>query len=319
MSVWFYASRPHFADHLEPVWTAGKRYGWMPALWNADLSTSWINARDLYVTASYDDMVKLRNKGAKRVVLMEHGAGQSYSDRHTSYVGGKGRERCPLVLVPNEQAAARHRKFYADRVPVEVVGCPKLDEWVKRPPKPRANPPHVVISFHWRCSITREAGTVWDDYGWDAVMALAMLRDAGEVNLTVHSHPRIIEEVRGAFAGRPDINVIGDFGSVVDVADLYVCDNSSTMFEFAALDRPVVVMNSPRWRRKVSHGGRFWDWEGVGIGIDGPEGLLNAVLTSLGDPPTVIANRHDVVSEVYPFLGAATERAVAAIRRVEVG
>jgi hypothetical protein len=49
-------------------------------------------------------------------------------------------------------------------------------------------------------------------------------------------------------------------------AAVYVCDNSSSMYEFAATGRPVVVLDLPEgrikgigYRRNINHGLRFWD------------------------------------------------------------
>lgn len=327
--VVFYGSEQHYRDHLWPVFEVGTNQ--RGNLWSwagstaGDGDVSQVSGRIAVVAAS-GDMLKARLARARKIVLMQHGAGQSYLARtagkypyqHSSYPGGRGHERAALALFPNQQSYDHHRQRYGDRVPAEVVGCPKLDSWVDLPPKPRSDPPMVVISFHWRCKVAREAGTVWDDYGLAAIEALWRMEEAGEITIGVHAHPRIAEEVRESLHGKiPVGRFLRTFDEVRDVADLLVHDNSSAMFEFAALDRPVVVMNSPRWRREVHHGGRFWDWAEVGYQVERPDALPGGVRVALDDPDWLSGCRRAVVSEVYPYLGSASQRAAAAIERLE--
>lgn len=315
MSIIFYASERHYADHLWPVftrWTDTARL----ADWFHDgdpqLLPECLGGRTVVVSA-FKDLITARKAKAAKVVLMQHGAGQSYSNRHSSYPGGSGHARASLVLMPNEQAAERHRKYHP-KVPVEVVGCPKLDSWVHRPFTERDRP-YIAVSFHWRCTVALEAGTVWDDYGRDVLASLRSSADSLNAVPLVHAHPKIADEVAEA-ADEAGLPFVESFRHIMDRAAVYVCDNSSTMFEFAALDRPVVVMNSPRWRRNVHHGGRFWDWAGIGANVDSPGGVTAAIAVALGGDLHAEARRA-VVSEVYPHLGEAADRAVAAIAALE--
>jgi len=318
--VVFYGSEQHYRDHLFPIFlkatnVRGHLWAWAgETKWEGD-GSAWQFKDRVVVVASWKDLLHVRKCGARKIILMEHGSGQSYTKRHQSYVGGQGRDKAALVLLPNFQALERHRQFYKDRVPAEVVGCPKLDEW--RPTKPRSDPPQVCISFHWDCKVAPEAGTVWDDYGLDAVKALVRMRDAGEIGLMVHAHPRIADEVRMALPVEWHVVFAHYFEVVVERADLYVCDNSSSMFEFAALDRPVLVMNSPRWRRNVHHGGRFWDWSRVGYNVADHRELPWAVQSALYEPEGKVDERRAIVQDVYPYIGASTDRTCAAIARVE--
>jgi len=320
VSVTFFSTEAHYAHHLWPVFQVMDGARWFHN-GEPELLAEYVKDQTV-VVAAHSDLLVAHKAGARKIVLMQHGAGQSYLSgakkyQHSSYPGGRGHERAALALFPNQQAHDHHYQRYGDRVPAEVVGCPKLDSWVDLPPKSRSDPPMVVISFHWRCKVAREAGTVWDDYGLAAIEALVAMRDVGEIDLAVHAHPRIADEVLNAWPGHWRVPFLDSFGSVRDVADLYVCDNSSTMFEFAAHDRPVVVMNSPRWRRNIHHGGRFWDWAAVGPQVDGPVGLHDAVQSALEDGIIRRETRRWVVSEVYPYLGSASQRAAAAIERLE--
>ena len=89
-------------------------------------------------------------------------------------------------------------------------------------------------------------------------------------------------------------------------ADLYVCDNSSSLFEFAATGRPVVVLNTPEYRRDVHHGLRFWDAASVGVNCDRPRDLDDAIGQALADAPKQQAARERALDIVYsPRTGGA--------------
>jgi len=56
-----------------------------------------------------------------------------------------------------------------------------------------------------------------------------------------HAHPRALLKVAHYYRAAR-VEVVPDFAEVCRRADLYICDNSSSMFEFAATGRPVVVV-----------------------------------------------------------------------------
>jgi len=112
---------------------------------------------------------------------------------------------------------------------------------------------------------------------------------------------------------RMGIEIVQDFSEVCRRADLYVCDNSSTLFEFASTGRPVVVLNDPQFRREVNHGGRFWTWATVGYQCDRPEDLIPTVERALLDPPAQQAERERVLDLAYAYRTAGAQRASDAL------
>ena len=100
-----YATHQHYADHIEPV----------AALLPAEL--------DVALVAGYGDVVAAKRDGHERIVLMQHGAGQSYTTNHPNYPGGRGNEAVGLFLTPNEHSADRWRRAYPS-ASVAVVGSP---------------------------------------------------------------------------------------------------------------------------------------------------------------------------------------------------
>jgi hypothetical protein len=264
---------------------------------------------------SIGDTKVARRLGYRRFAFMEHGAGQAYigdrdavAQRHPSYAGGVDREDVELFLVPNQYSAGLWRRAYPE-ARVDVVGSPKLEDLYQLvAERVESDRPVVAISFHWPAFTCEEAGSALGHY----LKMLPALVAAYQV--IGHAHPKGDWPARVArHYRRAGIPFVEDFADVVRQADVYVCDNSSTIFEFAATGRPVVVLNKPEYRRDVSHGGRFWDWATVGIQVDQPDALVPAIARALEDPPAIRAERERVLELVYPVRHGAGERAAAAI------
>jgi hypothetical protein len=261
---------------------------------------------------SIGDTLVGRRLGYTRFVFMEHGAGQAYTDRvelnrHPSYAGGKDREDAIAFLVPNEYAARLWRRAYPS-ARVEVIGCPKLDTLPARRPDPG---PVVAISFHWPAFGCPEAGTAFGYYR----DALPALRRA--FTTIGHAHPKADwghrMERRYQEAG---IAFVADFDEVCRQADVYVCDNSSTLFEFAATGRPVVVLNSPEYRRNVNHGLRFWDASRVGVNVERGSDLVDGVSRALADGQDDRDAREHALGIVYAHRSGAAARAARVIEEM---
>lgn len=259
---------------------------------------------------SIGDTKIARRLGYRRFTFMEHGAGQAYVGqrgpvaRHPSYAGGGDREDVELFLVPNEYSAELWRRAYP-AAKVQLVGCPRLDELPARIPGPG---PVVATSFHWPAHVVPEADTALGHYFG------AMPELAAAYQVIGHAHPKGDWPERMAkYYRRWGIEIVREFDDVCRRADVYVCDNSSTLFEFAATGRPVVVLNAPPYRREVHHGLRFWEAADIGIQVDRGEDLVDAVTEAIADPPARRAAREAALELVYPLRTGAAERAAAAI------
>lgn len=314
------AMEPHFVDHLAPIWSLLPDRGRFfvesvnPPLVAAAAARGIVaegldgfairsqsrppkanpGAGPIALTASIGDIKLARRLGYRRFVFLEHGAGQSYSPTghnglESSYAGGPDREDVELFLVPNDHAAAMWRTAYPS-ARVEIVGCPRLDDLPRRQP----GPPTVAISFHWPTpsALPPEAGNAVSDF-LPALPALAK-----RYNLIGHAHPRHARDMAREYR-RLGIEFVPSFDDVCRRADLYVCDNSSTIFEFASTGRPVVLMNSRRYRKHVHHGLRFWDAATVGLQVDSPAEMFEAIDRSLLDPPELQQAREAALSLVY--------------------
>lgn len=313
----FLASEPQYADHL--VWI----YRQLPRRMRGDFYTGIDGARAghrlwrmsikqcrsnpspgsrLTVVASYRDLKAARRAG-RPVAFCEHGAGQSYrGTRSGSYIGASDREGAAVVLVPGVHALARQLAAHPG-IPAFAIGCPKLDVHHRDKPKTLTGSPTVAISFHWDCKIAPETRSAFEHF------RPALIRLSHEFELIGHAHPRIATKLKSAYH-EMGIEFVEDFEDVIKRADVYAVDNSSTLFEFASLDRPVVVLNAPFFRRDVSHGMRFWEFADIGVQVDNPARLAAGVKIALDDPPETAERRREIVRQVYAHTdGTAAQNA----------
>ena len=309
------ASAPHYADHLAAV------FGALPE----DVRGSFIAPRgpvSQYVrslgiepvertlrpnptlVASYGDLARAVGLRRSQLALMEHGAGQSYggrhlSSRHGSYAGGRGRDAASLFLHPGDHPAARDRAAYPS-ARVEVVGSPVLDTLPAREGEKGRT---VAFSFHFNGSAAPEAKNAFR-WVWPTVIGL---RERFE--LIGHGHPMLFDKGLRRLYIQAGIPAVRDFADVCRRADVYVCDNSSTLFMFAATGRPVVVMNPPWYDRNVDHGLRFWDAADVGVQCNDPADLGQCIDEALKDKPAQRKRREAALDLVYAYRSGAAQRA----------
>jgi hypothetical protein len=311
------ANEPHFVDHVASIIAA------LPAVHRgrvvvppglADraryhgLKPSDAPPREQRpcVISSYGDLRRARTLGRRRLILIEHGIGQSFSGSHPSYPGGRDRDDVGLYLAPNHHAAARVRQANP-ATDVVVIGSPRAERLPQREPHPSDDGrPVVAISFHWNATVSMESRPAWRHYR-RSLRALA-----ARYRLIGHGHPRMMSRLLPEYE-RLGVEVVRDFDDVCRRADLYVCDGVSTLYEFASTGRPVVVLNAPWYRRRVQHGLRFWEAADVGIQVDDPRYVFDAIDRALVDAAPDRRRREAALDLVYAFRSGAAQRAVEAI------
>ncbi|MFA6158880.1 MAG: CDP-glycerol glycerophosphotransferase family protein [Candidatus Paceibacterota bacterium] len=302
----FLAREPHHALHARAVYDAlpERRRGIFTSN-PAELSSG------IVAVFSYGDLKQVSQLG-KKAVFGEHGVGMYYNTEHPSYAGsGEDRDCVVLRLSPNENHAAKERATLD--CPVEVVGVPKMDKWANARPKMpmRARRATIAISFHWDCLVCPETRSSFLHYK----SALLALRS--KYRVIGHGHPRIIERMRSIYKAY-GIVIEEDFEEVMRKADVYICDNSSTIFEFAFQGKPVVLLNCPSYRKDVEHPGnpRFWKHAGIGPQVDRPEDLVGTVDRLLQSYREYLPKMAEATREIFTFTdGRCAERAAAAITK----
>lgn len=319
------AFEPHHRDHLDPI-MALLPEGHAPRVGKAAPG-------DIGLVPSYGALIRARRMGYTRIVLAQHGAGQSYAGetrtaRQPGYPGGKDNADVGLFLVPNESSAHRWRSAYP-KTPVAVVGCPKLETLPRKrdarnltgeveprlvdPQAPHPAPgttrlapsnPIIAVSFHWAAHFSPESGSAFQHF-WPGVLRLQKLG----YTVIGHGHP-LRTDLPGWYQ-RHGIEYVKTFDEVCRRADVYVCDNSSTIFEFASTGRPVVLLNSPQYRKRISHGLRFWEAADVGVQVDSVDDVPAAIERALSEDWT--ARREAALDKVYAYRSGAARRAADAI------
>jgi hypothetical protein len=314
-----YASRPQYWRHLDPVVAALRSAGhqvtvWSPvgveAPWGVPLTHPARLAPTVLVASETDTQAVSRAVG---VIYLEHGAGQTYVDGlegGQGYAGGPGLDRCRLFLCPSEHVAARWRARYD--APAVAIGCPALDR--HHDVEMMGPDVRVYLTAHWRCAIAPETWWALDDFG----PALPGLRDdltASGVQLIGHAHPRDARRIAERWR-ELGIDYEPDPDQVLRNADLLIADNTSLMYEAAALEIPVLALNARRYRRDVEHGLRFWSHV-PGLQCDDPADLIQTVHYALDDIGLARDLRRAAAMHAYAAVdGHASDRAVSAIERV---
>ncbi len=317
-----YSSRGHYAEHLRPI------FDLLPSqhrgeFWSSRTTQTWgtplpepkRRPPGPVLVAAYVDARKLT--GTTELIYVEHGAGQSYDGDpagvgHGSYSGGSGLDSVALFLCPRQEIADRWTTRYP--VPAVAVGVPKLDRWHAATRRDLRRFPTVAVSFHWENPLVPESRSALAHYERHLSGLIRAVRASGG-ELVGHGHPRAWGALWRLWR-RLGVDPVPSLDDVFDRATVLVADNTSALYEFASLDRPVVVLNAPWYRRDVSHGLRFWDTI-PGIQVDRGEDLLDAVAEAVLDPPYLSAVRHDAVARTYASTdGHASERAVEAILEV---
>lgn len=314
-----YASRLHFYRHLGPIWDAlpDELRGvlWKPyqrAPWPGEVLHQRPDLSEPIMVAGFIDVVRLQDR---RMIYVEHGAGQSYEGDPASadvgsYSGGAGLDAVELFLCPNQTVADRWAARYNART--RVIGCPALDRWDR---EVTGDGGCVAITFHWECPLVPETRSALPHYA-AALPALARLvRERGR-RLIGHAHPRAIGMAE--LYERAGIEWVPNLEDVYARAGLLLADNTSVLYEFAALGRTVIVLNAPWYRRDVNHGLRFWD-QVPGPMVNDPKQMMEVVHDCLGgnNQDWWRAQRergHEIALEVYgPQDGLAAKRGADAI------
>lgn len=292
-----FASYPHYAHHIQPVWDALPEQGTF-------YTTGSLGAGPLTLVAGFPDIKRTRHR---RQVLIEHGAGENWGSTDPHYSGGAGRESVALFVCPSEEVLARNLDRYdaagvVANPRVEYLKQLRIGETIRRQLGSGDGRLRVVVSFHWD-------NRTWDHTRSALPYYYPYLSEMTGVELRGHAHPRIAERAKQYYS-KAGIPYIETFDEVVQWADVYACDNSSTIFEAKAVGIPVVLLDAP-WFSPLPGSLRFDRFAHIGP-LATPQTLVEMAMH---------ANSNRVVydvdlSEIFGRIEGSTAAVVEAIEAV---
>lgn len=289
MTYHYVASQQNYRDHLHPMLDGHPSDAHMH---NDNFYVNDVVDGDVIVTASQRDFMATKHLPGRHV-YMEHGVGLQVHKRSSVLALNKYQ---PLVLVPNwytyEELDAVHCT-----APKQIVGTPKMDKLV-RVPFPGAGV--VAVSFHWT------------GHGRNYIAYRKSLKQLAATHQVIgHGHPKAWSKLK-LFWEELGIEPVEDFREVVERADVYACDHSSTIYEWAALDRPVILLNRTGEERSRFTALRYGDFDNVGAKAS-PATLLNEVDFALDDGLSYGQERLNATAELFPHIGFSTQVALERI------
>lgn len=215
---------------------------------------------------------------------------------------------CTMAEIDTEQfqqLALKHQHFT-----VAKTGWPKLDfvlrEQEATPSLPWANSDLPVLFY---ASTFTESVTSAPKL----IESIRQLRDSGNWNIIVTLHPKISDKVVSEYRGLAGDHLLliepsQSFVPYMRCADVMLCDTSSIMFEFMALNVPVVTY-------RTNMPGNYL------IDIQEVEDLPSALLRALEKPPELMSCMRSYFNELHAFQdGCSSDRVLDATEeRIELG
>ena len=249
MRVHAFARAPHLADHLYPIWRhLGDQRGEFVQDHTGRAPKHW-HPNDHVMVASFLDIA---SAGERRVIYVEHGAGQSYAGGNEAarsyYSGAEHPDNVIGYISPRQEVADRWGR------PAFAAGAPICDDYELFSAERCA-----AITMHWNGAPPNkvgvpEAGNVFEHYIGALPAIVAELQENG-YEVLAHHHPRF-SHLHGVWTKLGMEVVTAD--EVRRRAQVLIADNTSLAYEMAYCFRDVVTLNAPWYRRDVEHGLRFW-------------------------------------------------------------
>jgi hypothetical protein len=254
--------------------------------------------RPIWITAAHRDAAP--KPASIEGVHFDHGVGLMwYDERELRRV----HRNTVAFALPNALQADRYRSVFPS-TRIEVVGTPKLDRLVG--PR-RSAGSTIAFSFHWS-SVMRGGADAPHRAFRNVIRSLAR---RGDITVLGHGHPQVWDRLQSMYAAL-GVEPVRDFSDVVRRADLYACDWSSTIYEWAALNRPVIRLETKVYIDVPSGLGleRYVD-VGPTVTPAIAEGTIERLLAT---PSLYEEQRRATTAALYPYLGCATARAVEVLR-----
>lgn len=297
-----YASHSHYVSYIKPIWDRlpNKLKGEFhvhprcDGLYDLPTARRFTNPDLPIIVAGATDA-----KRSDQYIWIEHGAGQTYLEGHGHYPNHP-KPGCLAAIVPGPYCANLIRQANPD-LPIIEAGAYTLREVIKSwlletvdegiinltPMQPTA-----VFTWHWRgAAVSPEADTAFNQFR-DSMLAIHP-----SIKVKGHAHPRILGEAAEWYRNH-QIVMVETQTQVLQDASLLVADNTTMIYEAAALDIPTVILNPSMYRKNMRHGLRFWDMI-PGPQADHPHEVPELVANEIMYPDNYADERKRITDQVY--------------------
>lgn len=262
------------------------------------------------------DCVADRLPGHQRIVNIGHGLiskGQYYGNSPLIGRENLAHEMC----VPGPWHADQLQAHVY--VPVHVTGMSKLDALFA---------PFDEVSFRAAHGLGRdERVLLWCPTFNPELSSLPVigadicrLTQFGTVLVKMHgsTDPDTVAALRTAVAHEPRVRVLdvaADATPFMRCASLLITDVSSVMFEFAALDRPLILVDNPLQSSYVNYCADDVEYamRDVGVRVSSVDHLVEAVREELADPGRLSAARRRVTALMFAGTDGRNAERIAAV------
>ena len=317
-----YVVQPHHADHLLPVWDA------LAPAYRGTLYTGFDTAtRDYCASLGFESHVGMpppsdvpvivasgnELPAVQHAILLSHGIDQTYEGvEHICWAGGPGRQNVVLFVCPDEASAKANWARYPE-TPCAIVGSPHVEVLRQLPPYPLPEQ-RIAITGHWEANSL--APELRGGFAWFEKEYERLCRARPEA-FVLHGHPRM-HDFMAWKAKEWGVEFEPSFERLTQRAWCLIADNTSALYEWAALGRPVVVVSPIWYRREIEHGKRFWEFADIGPHVSDPAVLESAIDVSMADPAPIALRRQMICLELFgsDLSAGASMRAARAIEKV---
>ncbi len=278
---------------------------------------TWVSSpqEEICDIAIMADCVADRLSNQKKIINIGHGLiskGQYYCDSPLI-----GRENlADIMCVPGPWHKQELEKYV--HIPIEVTGMSKLDTLFTPIDKNtfcRENSidPNKPILL-WAPTFNFELSSI--PVLWTQIRQLISL---GQVLIKTHGSTDIFftNQLQSLASQYKDIHYIEDLDSTpyMKIADLMITDVSSVMFEFAALDKPLVLVNNPHMKEYKNYRPHDVEYAKRNIGpiIDSVEDLFSVIKAQLENPTMHQDKRKACTQEMFAATDGGNSKRIAEV------
>lgn len=215
-----------------------------------------------------------------------------------------------LFLAMGDYAENRFREMGIDRF--RIVGYPKIDRLLTNSIDIDRYRTQLELDPHKK---TLLYAPTWGSNGSLEILTPYLNLLGEKYNILVKLHDKSRSAWDPVIASIPGVTLVDDPDIIPYylLSDALISDYSSVIFEYAVLDRPIILFDVPGAQfNKESIG---YQWRDIGERIQGFDQLQTAIEKSLQHPEALSEKRRSYTRQIFRYLdGRSAERAAEAIR-----